>query len=79
MKLHSRSDLTRFFCAVIATVLAFAPVAHAETLVVANKAEATVSLIDLEQGDVVGGLQIGHKDYLNLLPVQNLHPASHCP
>lgn len=59
MKPHSRPDLARSLCAVVATVLLHAPGAHAETLVVANKAEATVSLIDLEQGAIVATLGTG--------------------
>jgi YVTN family beta-propeller protein len=59
MKHHSRFDPTGSICAVIFAAMFVVPVANAATLVVANKAEATVSLIDLEQGDVVATLPAG--------------------
>jgi YVTN family beta-propeller protein len=59
MNSSNRLDPIGSLCAVLATVLALASGAHGETLVVANKAEATVSLIDLEQGDVVATLGTG--------------------
>jgi YVTN family beta-propeller protein len=59
MKSDSRTVLGRSLCAGIAMFLAAAPGVRAETLVVANKAEATVSLIDLEQGVVVATLTTG--------------------
>ena len=55
----NRFDPLRSLCVALAMVLALAAGAHGETLVVANKAEATVSLIDLEQGDVVATLATG--------------------
>ena len=55
----NRIDPIGSVCAVFATVFVLAAGAHGETLVVANKAEATVSLIDLEQGDVVATLGTG--------------------
>ena len=45
--------------AVLVAALFIAPVAQAATLVVANKAEATVSLVDLEEGAVVATLPTG--------------------
>jgi DNA-binding beta-propeller fold protein YncE len=59
MNSPSRLDLVRSLCAVLAAVIAILPVAHGATLVVANKAEATVSLIDLDSGDVVATLGTG--------------------
>ena len=59
MKSRTRLDLSRSCSAVIATALLLAPVAQAATLAVANKAEATVSLIDLDTGDVVATLPTG--------------------
>jgi len=59
MKSRTRSDLLRSCSAFIATALLLAPVAQAATLAVANKAEATVSLIDLDTGDVVATLPTG--------------------
>ena len=44
---------------VLLAVLLLVPVAHGATLAVANKAEATVSLIDLGSGDVVATLATG--------------------
>jgi hypothetical protein len=59
--MHSpgRLDLIRSLCAVLAAVFVILPVAQGATLVVANKAEATVSLIDLDSGDVVATLGTG--------------------
>jgi DNA-binding beta-propeller fold protein YncE len=54
-----RRDLSRSFCAVIAAVIFLVPVANGATLAVANKAEATVSLIDLDSGSVVATLPTG--------------------
>jgi DNA-binding beta-propeller fold protein YncE len=59
MNSSNRLDPIGSLCAVFATIFLLAGGAHAETLVVANKAEATVSLIDLEQGDVVATLGTG--------------------
>ncbi len=59
MNSSNRLDPIGSSCAVFATVFVLAAGAHAETLVVANKAEATVSLIDLEQGGVVATLGTG--------------------
>ncbi len=59
MNSSNRLDPIGSLCAVFATVFVLAAGAHAETLVVANKAEATVSLIDLEQGGVVATLGTG--------------------
>lgn len=59
MKASNRFDLARSLCAVLVAVLAFLPVARGATLAVANKAEATVSLIDLDSGDVVATLPTG--------------------
>jgi len=59
MKSLKPFDLSRSCSAVIATALLLAPVAQAATLAVANKAEATVSLIDLDTGDVVATLPTG--------------------
>ncbi len=52
-------DLTRSKCAVMLIALAFATGVHGATLAVANKAEATVSLIDLDSGDVVATVPTG--------------------
>ena len=59
MNSNNRLDPIGSLCAVLATVFVLATGAQGETLVVANKAEATVSLIDLEQGDVVATLGTG--------------------
>jgi DNA-binding beta-propeller fold protein YncE len=59
MESRTRFDLLRSCSAVIATALLLAPVAQGATLAVANKAEATVSLIDLDTGDVVATLPTG--------------------
>lgn len=59
MNVSSHPAFVGSVCAVLATALIFVPVAHGATLVVANKAEATVSLIDLEDGDVVATLPAG--------------------
>jgi YVTN family beta-propeller protein len=61
MKLPARFDPTGSSCAVLVAVLLLVPggAPHAATLAVANKAEATVSLIDLEQGEVVATLPTG--------------------
>jgi YVTN family beta-propeller protein len=58
MNAISRRDRIRSLHAVLA-VLLLVPVAHGATLAVANKAEATVSLIALESGDVVATLPTG--------------------
>lgn len=58
MNARTRTGLSRS-CAVIAAALLLVPGAQAATLVVANKAEATVSLIDLDGGDVVATLPTG--------------------
>ena len=44
---------------VLLAALLLTPVAHGATLAVANKAEATVSLIDLDSGNVVATLATG--------------------
>ena len=54
-----RRDRIRPVFAVLATALLLVPVAHGATLAVANTAEATVSLIDLDSGDVVATLPTG--------------------
>lgn len=54
-----RRDRIRSAIAVLAAALLLVPVAHGATLAVANKAEATVSLIDLDSGDVVATLPTG--------------------
>ncbi len=59
MNSSNRLDPIGSLCAVFAMLVVLAGGAHGETLVVANKAEATVSLIDLEQGDVVATLGTG--------------------
>lgn len=59
MNSSSRFDPIRSWCAGIATALLLLPAAHGATLAVANKAEATVSLIDLDSGDVVATLPTG--------------------
>ena len=59
MKAGNRFDLVRSLCAVLVTVLVLVPLAQGATLAVANKAEATVSLIDLDSGDVVATLATG--------------------
>jgi YVTN family beta-propeller protein len=61
MKLPARFDPTGSSCAVLVALLVLVPggAPHAATLAVANKAEATVSLIDLEQGEVVATLPTG--------------------
>lgn len=59
MNSSNRPDLFRLLCAVVATALTLFPVAHGATLAVANKAEATVSLLDLDSGDVVATLPTG--------------------
>jgi YVTN family beta-propeller protein len=61
MKLPARFDPTGSSCAVLVALLLLVPggAPHAATLAVANKAEATVSLIDLEQGEVVATLPTG--------------------
>ena len=59
MKASNRPGLVRSLCAVLVTVLVLVPVARGATLAVANKAEATVSLIDLDSGDVVATLPTG--------------------
>ena len=56
----NRIDRLRSLCAALAAALVFAPAAQAATLAVANKAEATVSLIDLASGDVVATLPTGN-------------------
>ncbi|HSN52190.1 MAG TPA: YncE family protein [Woeseiaceae bacterium] len=58
MNTTRRRDRTRTLTAVVAALL-FVPAAHGATLAVANKAEATVSLIDLGSGDVVATLPTG--------------------
>ncbi len=58
MNTTSRRERTRYLTAVVAALL-LVPAAHGATLAVANKAEATVSLIDLESGDVVATLPTG--------------------
>jgi YVTN family beta-propeller protein len=58
MNTSSRRDRIRSLTAVLAAML-LVPGAHGATLAVANKAEATVSLIDLESGDVVATLPTG--------------------
>ena len=55
----SRLDLVRSLCVVLAAVCVILPIAEGATLVVANKAEATVALIDLDTGDVVATLGTG--------------------
>ena len=59
MKSSARCHPAGSLPAVLLAVLFAVPGALAETLVVANKAEATVSLIDLEQGEVVATLPTG--------------------
>lgn len=58
MNTSSRRDRIRSLTAVLAAML-LVPSTHGATLAVANKAEATVSLIDLESGDVVATLPTG--------------------
>jgi YVTN family beta-propeller protein len=58
MNTASRRDRTRSLNAAIAAML-LVPVAHGATLAVANKAEATVSLIDLGSGGIVATLPTG--------------------
>jgi DNA-binding beta-propeller fold protein YncE len=58
MNTTSRRDRIRSLTAAIAALL-LVPVAHGATLAVANKAEATVSLIDLGSGAVVATLPTG--------------------
>lgn len=60
MNSTSRRDRTRSLFTVLAAALLLAPVAHGATLAVANKAEATVSLIDLDSGAVVATLPTGN-------------------
>ena len=52
-------DLNRSFYVVLAAAILLVPGAEAATLAVANKAEATVSLIDLDSGAVVATLPTG--------------------
>ena len=59
MKHHTRPDPIGSLRVALAAALFLVPVADAATLVVANKAEATVSLIDLENGGVVATLPTG--------------------
>ena len=59
MNLHSRFDPRRSVLAVLVAASYVVAAADAATLVVANKAEATASLIDLEQGNVVATLPTG--------------------
>ena len=59
MKSSTRFDPTGSLCAVLAAALFIVPAAQAATLVVANKAEATVSLINLGDGAVVATLPAG--------------------
>ena len=59
MNSSRRHDLSRSFYAVVAAALLLLPVAQGATLAVANKAEATVSLIDLDSGTVVATLPTG--------------------
>jgi DNA-binding beta-propeller fold protein YncE len=59
MKSPTRVHPTGSLPVVLLAALFAVPGALAETLVVANKAEATVSLIDLEQGEVVATLPTG--------------------
>jgi DNA-binding beta-propeller fold protein YncE len=59
MNTSNRYDRIRSLCAVLAMVLALVPAAQGATLAVANKAEATVSLIDLDGGGVVVTLPTG--------------------
>jgi YVTN family beta-propeller protein len=49
----------RRFVLILVTAVIMMPVAHGATLVVANKAEATASLIDLATGEVVATLPTG--------------------
>jgi DNA-binding beta-propeller fold protein YncE len=58
MNTTSRRDRVRSLTAAVAALL-LVPVAHGATLAVANKAEATVSLIDLGSGDAVATLPTG--------------------
>ena len=58
MNTTRRRDPVRSLPVLLAALLII-PVGHAATLAVANKAEATVSLIDLESGDVVATLATG--------------------
>lgn len=59
MKHRTRFDPTGSLRTAFVATLFVVPLADAATLVVANKAEATVSLIDLEHGDVVATLPTG--------------------
>ena len=59
MNATRRSDRTRSKSTVLLAALVLATSAHGATLAVANKAEATVSLIDLDSGDVVATLPTG--------------------
>ena len=59
MNPSNRTNRARSLFAVLATVLVLAPSAQGATLAVANKAEATVSLIDLDSGDIVATLPTG--------------------
>ena len=59
MRSPTRFDPTGSLRAALVAALLVVAVADAETLVVANKAEATVSLIDLDNGNVVATLPTG--------------------
>ena len=59
MKSPARFDPTGSLRAALVAALLVVAVADAETLVVANKAEASASLIDLDNGDVVATLPTG--------------------
>lgn len=59
MNSSRRHDPRGSLCAVLAAAILLVPAAHGATLAVANKAEATVSLIDLDSGAVVATLPTG--------------------
>lgn len=59
MNANRRPDPARSRCAVVLIALALANGVHGATLAVANKAEATVSLIDLDSGNVVATVPTG--------------------
>ena len=59
MKPANRQGPVGPLCAVLVAALLLGPAAPAATLVVANKAEASASLIDLGSGDVVATLATG--------------------
>ncbi len=59
MNSRKRTHPIRSLCAVLVAAFVLVPAARGATLAVANKAEATVSLIDLDDGSVVATLPTG--------------------